>query len=364
MLQFAIDTYGQRVLSNPVIIEGICEDKLPDCPREASLIANAAKADVVTMLSQQVGGVGPDTAVRLTAATLAESRSLDPAGCLWVVSEFARTLGYEVSENLEPTVPPPPPVAWAAPAPVVGPTVYPAPSPVVDSPGLDPGVTVPPFLGGTPGAQPMAPQRAGGASGKGRGRRVTFAVLALVVVYVVVAASAKLPPFAKSPALAKKSPVITQAERTLSKLIPVGIRANGGCIVNKHGFFGAASSLICAPANSSLPYNYVAYYHFGTQAALNDAYATFLSEFAKTSEDAGNCPFGGGQATTFAPPCESAWTNANNKVGGRYVEYDFKGTPDFTFTDNDKLLLVDLEDANGVAMVNWFSTTSNWLAGG
>ena len=355
VVQFAVNTYGQRVLSNPVLIEGICEDKLPNSPREASLITYAAKADVTAMLSQQVGGVGPDAAVRLTAATLAQSRSLDPAGCVWVVGEFARSLGYEVSEDLEPTAPAP----RATPSPVTAPTVSPAPIAVAESQGQDPGVTNPPSSDQTPGSQPISPQRGGGALGRGRGLRITLAVIAIAAVYVGVAAATKLPPFAKSPTAG----TVISPERTLSRLIPVAVRANLSCSVTKNGFFGAAASMVCDPSTSSEPYTYVAYYHFRTQAALNEAYATFLREFANTTEGTGNCPFGGGHATTFAPPCESPWVNPNQKVEGRYAEYNFKGIPELTFTDIHNLLLVDLQDANGVAMVNWFESSHNWLIG-
>jgi hypothetical protein len=102
VLQSAVADFGAPVLSNPAIVDGICEDRLPEWPREANLISAAARADVAAMLHQQAGGIGPDTAVRLTAGTLADTRSLDPAACVWVVSEFARALGYQVSDGLRP----------------------------------------------------------------------------------------------------------------------------------------------------------------------------------------------------------------------------------------------------------------------
>jgi hypothetical protein len=97
VLQSAVKDFGERVLSNPALLEGVCEDRLPELPREASLIASAARADVAGMLQQQVSGVGPASAVRLTASALADSQSLDPAACAWVVREFARALGYPVA---------------------------------------------------------------------------------------------------------------------------------------------------------------------------------------------------------------------------------------------------------------------------
>ena len=111
VLQSAVTDYGDRVLSNAAILDGICEDRLPEWPREASLVSIAARADVAAMLQQQAGGVGPDAAVRLTAAALADSRSIDPSAALWVVGEFARALGYQVSEGLQPAPAAPSPAA-------------------------------------------------------------------------------------------------------------------------------------------------------------------------------------------------------------------------------------------------------------
>ena len=141
VLRSAVADYGARVLSNAAILEGICEDRLPDSPREASLVSIAARADVSAMLEQQAGGVGPDTAVRLTAAALAESRSIDPAAAIWVVGEFARALGFQVSDGLQPAVG----AAPAAPAPA-------APAPAAPAPGV---------AGALPGAVPDAGPAAG-----------------------------------------------------------------------------------------------------------------------------------------------------------------------------------------------------------
>jgi hypothetical protein len=162
VLRSAVADYGPQILSNAAILEGICEDRLPDSPREASLVSIAARADVAAMLEQQAGGVGPDTAVRLTAAALADSRSIDPAAAIWVVGEFARALGYQVSDGLQPAAgaapaPPAPPAPPAAVAPAVAvPDAGPAPgvSPPAGPPGDD--LTVPPT-----GVPHPATQRAG-----------------------------------------------------------------------------------------------------------------------------------------------------------------------------------------------------------
>jgi hypothetical protein len=237
------------VLSNAPILEGICEDRLPELPREASLIASASRADVVGLLQQQAGGVGPDVAVRLTAGTLADSRSLDPSACVWVVSEFARCLGYTVSDAIAPAgvgAAGGPPPAAAAPAPPA-PPAQPGPvTPAMDAPTMVPPaapVPAPMPVPGQPPAQvpaaamPMppppvqaaagfnqpvtqgpgpagwggqAPTGWGGQAGgggfppppspprpsKGRGPLLaSVGVAAVAVLYLIVAGVASLPPF-------------------------------------------------------------------------------------------------------------------------------------------------------------------------
>ena len=157
VLQSAVTDYGARVLSNAAILDGICEDRLPEWPREASLVSMAARADVAAMLQQQAGGVGPDTAVRLTAASLADSTSIDPSAAIWVVGEFARALGYQVSEGLRPAAGTGPaagaagaagaavPAAAVPAPPPPGPPPPPPPSSPPASPGED--LTVPPAAG-------------------------------------------------------------------------------------------------------------------------------------------------------------------------------------------------------------------------
>jgi len=98
-LASAVRDYGPRVLSNPPLLNNLFKDLLPGSPREASLLVAAAEGSSASMLEQQVAGVGPDTAVRSIAGNLARSRALDPAACLWAVSEFARVMGYPVSEG-------------------------------------------------------------------------------------------------------------------------------------------------------------------------------------------------------------------------------------------------------------------------
>src|SRR5665811_1830033 len=104
-LNQAVADFGPQILSNATVLEGVCDDRLPDYPREANLVVAAARADVCAMLSQQQPSVGADAAVRLTASSLADSLSITPDAAVWVVGEFARAAGYHVSDAASVTMP-------------------------------------------------------------------------------------------------------------------------------------------------------------------------------------------------------------------------------------------------------------------
>ena len=98
-LASAVANFGPQILSNPQMLENVFRDLLPDSPREVSILVTAAQADVATLLQDRVGQhMDPDTAVRLTASVLGERRALDATACQWATAEFARALGYTITE--------------------------------------------------------------------------------------------------------------------------------------------------------------------------------------------------------------------------------------------------------------------------
>jgi hypothetical protein len=445
VLQSAVADYGARVLSNAAIMDGICEDRLPDWPREASLVSMAVRADVAAMLQQRAGGVGTDTAVRLTAANLAESRSLDPAAAIWVVSEFARVLGYQVSDGLAPAAGPAAPPADAvppAPAAVSPPALggYPPASPPGEAltmpPGTPPAAHPPteragypetvttgpggPGAGGPgspppggPGAPPPGspgypapggpgypapagpgypaqgspgyPAPAGpgypapggpapAARSSRRGLLIAGGILGLVILYVIVASTAHLPPFGKSAASGhtgghSHSPQPTPSastfqptpgDRTLAGLIPADVSAGGSCAPVHQPHFGSTAEYHCAGA-PGIPTGYVQYYLFSTKSAMNKAYGAFLSDFAHLSRDTGPCYQTHGLAA-FAKfsPCETPYSIGNTPEG-RVAEYVYKGSPDISDTFSKDLILVDMQATSGNALLRWWDHAPNWV---
>src|ERR1700733_8876401 len=139
-LNTAVEGYGKRVLDDPRVLGNLVTDLLPDLPRERSLLVTAAEAGVAGELTQHVEGqhLDADTAVALVARSLTETRSLDPAASLWVSTEYAQALGYQVRSQVPtagPAVsngtfaPPPAPTETALPwqSPPQSPPVSPVP---------------------------------------------------------------------------------------------------------------------------------------------------------------------------------------------------------------------------------------------
>src|SRR5215831_8083681 len=101
----AVASYGQRVLSDPRVLGNLVTDLLPDLPRERSLLVTGAEAGVADELTQHVEGqrMDADTAVALVARSLAQSRALESSASMWVATEYAKALGYQVRSQLAPS---------------------------------------------------------------------------------------------------------------------------------------------------------------------------------------------------------------------------------------------------------------------
>lgn len=102
-LHAAVAEHGPEVLSNAVIMDRICQDRLSDLPGEAILISSAARSDVPAMLRNLIARLGNYGAIQSVAVTLADAHGLDTAACLWVVREFARAMGLIASGGTQTT---------------------------------------------------------------------------------------------------------------------------------------------------------------------------------------------------------------------------------------------------------------------
>ena len=101
-----VQDFGVDALSDPELLTGLCADALVDLPREARRIVNASKNRIPALLSQRVKDFGAQTAVTMTATTLCEQESLDPAAATWVVAQLATAMGFGITQG-QPLPPPP-----------------------------------------------------------------------------------------------------------------------------------------------------------------------------------------------------------------------------------------------------------------
>jgi len=85
--------HGPGALSDATIMDNLCRNRLAALPGESILIVSAARADVPALLRSKIPELGNYGAIQSVAVTLAQASDLDNAASLWVVREFARTLG-------------------------------------------------------------------------------------------------------------------------------------------------------------------------------------------------------------------------------------------------------------------------------
>ena len=229
----AVASYGQRVLSDPHTLGNLVADLLPDLPRERSLLVTAAEAGIAAEMRQHVEEqhIDPDTAVQLVARALSERRAIDPAAGMWVASEYAQALGYQVRPHTA-AVPPrtagiqvPGPRSWppAGPEPQRPPGQFWQPAlpqqpwvPAGQAPQSWPPAGAPPQswppAGPPPGQSwpPLQPSSGGPRnswSGRKRGLIAGVTAVALIGGYLIAATVGHTFPFTKSRLVAASSRV-------------------------------------------------------------------------------------------------------------------------------------------------------------
>jgi hypothetical protein len=364
-LHAAVAEYGPEALSNAVIMDRICQDRLSDLPGEAVLIGSAARSDVPAMLRNLIPRLGNYGAIQSVAATLAEAHGLDNAASLWVVREFARAMGLIASSGTQPT-------ARAGPG---------------GSAGQDPGAAPP------RSAEPPGPPTAavGGAGGQPPGRppsgarvfnRNTIgiaAAVALVAGYLGVAAVAHLSPFpAKTVAAASSAPASpgngtspsadgspdpapdpspsSDYQILLSK-IPSVVQGADNC-VNAGTSFGAIAVSQCARLHG-LGAGTIIYYLYPGPAALRAGFDALLKKekFRRQSQ----CTNGTG-FVDFVAECESAFTSTSPAMTGRIAEYaNTSNQPIIVTSDDQQHVMVVMVGTNDGALLAYWKQRQ-WVA--
>src|SRR5215813_1108180 len=99
-LSRVVRDYGRAGIDDAKLLSTLLPDLMPGSDREAALLLAAANASVGTLLADRIGhGMPPDGAVRNVSSILANRNAFEPRACEWVVSEYARALGYPVADR-------------------------------------------------------------------------------------------------------------------------------------------------------------------------------------------------------------------------------------------------------------------------
>jgi hypothetical protein len=372
-LQAVVAERGPQALSNAVIMDGVCRDRLGGLPGEAILIGSAARSDVPALLRERIGREGTYGAIQSVAATLAQAHALDPAASLWVVREFARALGLVASGGAQPTI-----------RERVG------SGPASDAGGrADQGDAMPPGGAGPPGG-PTGGGAAGGGASAGRasggsrvpGRNVLgiVAAIALVAVYLGIAAAAHLSPFPAKTVASNTSqggnqgtvgspspvgspdpapdpdpdpdPTPLSAYDTLLNMIPSSVQGDNKNCSNDGTSFGAQAVAECTRLQG-LAATTIIYYLFSGTGALSSGFSAFLTS-SKFPASASSCT-NNNQFSDFIVNCRDTYTSTSPATSGSIAEYvNNDHDPIIVSTDNKQLVMAVLIGTNdGDLLAYW-----------
>jgi len=364
-LQAVVAERGTAALSNAVIMDGVCRDRLGGLPGEAILIGSAARSDVPALLRDRIGREGTYGAIQSVAATLAQAHALDPAACLWVVREFARALGLVASGGTQPTA-----REGAGSGPGAGGLTD-------QGDAMPPGGAAPPggpAGGGPAGGGPAPGRRPGGSRVPSRNVLGIAAAIALVAVYLGVAAAAHLSPFpAKTVAsttsqggsqgnVGSPSPVGSpdpapdpdpdpdpdatplSAYDTLLNMIPSSVQGDNNNCSNDGASYGARVVAECTNLQG-LAATTIIYYLYSGTSALSNGFSSFLTS--------SNVPASAQSCTTnkkfsdFITNCRDTYTSTSPATSGSVAEYVNKDNdPIIVSTDNAQLVMAVLIGTN------------------
>ncbi len=386
----AVASYGQRVLSDPHTLGNLVADLLPDLPRERSLLVTGAEAGVAAEMRQHVEEqrIDPDTAVQLVASALSDRRAVDPAAGLWVASEYAQALGYQVRPYAA-AVPPgqpqrPPGQFWQSPQP---PPAQPLPPPAQSWPPAGP----------APGQSWPPPQTAsGGPRGSWSARKIGLiaggTVVALLGGYMIAATFVHTFPFAKAKAhsvaavsplhslrpavkptqpATSTGPALDAGVAPLVQLLPGDVDDPATQCQNDPPPYswdmkGRVAALICndpgLPKGSELHA-----YQLDNQADFEAAWQSFNKVIGFSAGDTGSTcpPAKGGEGTA---PMHAKWfpPRAGQLLECLTVQDDNgKPHPVFTWTfptENTFIAAVGPVNSSFDALATWFASASMPLA--
>ncbi len=374
-LQAAVAERGPQVLSDPDIMDRIGPGPLAGLPGEAVLIGSAARADVPAMLRERIPALGNYGAIQSVAATLADVQSLELAACLWVVREFARALGL-IAPGSQPVAASGPPQGGDLSGRGAGQEAGGAgqeaggPGGTAVPPGI-PESAEPPPTGAPPASAPPPGSRRPGRNALG-----IAAAIALVAVYLGVAAVAHLSPFPAKTAASTSSqgrsqgnaaqatpdaspdaapdsdPSPPSAFQTLLNMIPGNVQGQDNC-TNDGTKVGATAVAECARIQDLAAVT-IFYYLFSSQGALNSGFSAFLKSVDFTKGSA-SCTNASNVFVDFVVQCEGGFTSTSPAMAGSVAEYtNSNNDPIIVSSDNQQLVMAIMVGTNdGDLLAYW-----------
>ena len=372
-LQAAVAGHGPQALSNAVIMDAICQDRLADLPGEAVLIGSAARSDVPALLRELIPRMGNYGAIQSAAATLAEAHGLDNAACLWVVREFARALGLIAPGGTQPTArigetdPGAETGAGAGAGAGAGPGSAGPGSAGAGGAGAGVGSAGPGSAGGSPPRRPPSSARVLNRNTVG-----IAAAIALVAGYLGVAAVAHLSPFPAQTVAATPPPPASGGATTIPSQagspdpspdptppsdyqilltkIPGNIKGSDNC--HNIGTSAGATAVSQCTAPRGLAAGTLIYYLYPSRTALSSGFGNFLTavKFRKQTECTTD-----GDFVNFTVECESNFTSTSPSVTGLIAEYaNQSNNPIIVTSDSQQQVMAVLVGTNdGDLLTYW-----------
>jgi len=380
--------HGPGALSDATIMDNLCRNRLAALPGESILIVSAARADVPALLRSKIPELGNYGAIQSVAVTLAQASDLDNAASLWVVREFARTLGMIApgATQATPRIAPGGPAAEAAGA-GAGPGAgagagVPPPGPGAPPPGT-PGAPA----GGTGGTEGPPARASSGSRLLTRNTIGVAAAIALVAGYLGVAAAAHLSPFpaetvsanssqspgtgqstgqstgpgtspstspASSPDASPDASPTSDYAILLSK-IPASVQGHNNCqLIGTQ--YGATAVIQCSKLTGGA--GVIQYYLYPSTARLTSGVSALFSKagFHRKQE----CTTGG-EFTDFLADCQSDFNFQTRSMSGTIAEYtNTSHQPLIVTTDNQQNVMAVLVGTNpGDVLAYWKQL--NWI---
>ena len=364
----AVAEHGPQALSDATIMDNLCRNRLAALPGESILIVSAARADVPALLRNEIPELGNYGAIQSVAATLARASDLDNAASLWVVREFARTLGMIAPGGTQPT-----------------PRIVPG-GPAAEAAGASAGAEA---AGAAAGAPP--PGKPPGSRVLTRNTIGVAAAIALVAGYLGVAAAAHLSPFpaqtvaasssqspgtgqstgqgtgqstgpgtspstspASSPDASPDASPTSDYAILLSK-IPASVQGHNNCqLIGTQ--YGATAVIQCSKLTGGA--GVIQYYLYPSPARLTSGVSALFSKagFHRKQE----CTTGG-EFTDFLANCQSDFHFQTPSMSGTIAEYtNTSHQPLIITTDNQQNVMAVLVGTNpGDVLAYWKQL--NWI---